>query len=228
MDFFSGLGHTRETMVVTLNAAKRDATGKAAGRALAAQDRIPAVVYGPKQDSTPISLSLAEFKKVLRDAGESSVLSLTGLGSEMQVLIHEVDLDPVTNVPRHADLYAIEKGAKVEVAVPLVFVGESPAVKEGANLVKVMHELEIEADPANLPHEIEVDISSLAAEGDQIHVRDLKIPSGVTVQVDADEVVALTQAIVEEKEEEVAPLDMDAIEVEGKGKVEGEETVEGE
>ncbi len=204
-------------MTTILNAQSRTMTGKEAGRALSKEERIPAVVYGPKQESTPISLSLPEFKKILRDAGESSVLELAGLDKPMQVLIHDVDYDPVTSIPRHADLYAIEKGAKVEVAVPLEFVGESAAVKAGANLVKIMHELEIEADPANLPHEIEVDISMLAALGDQIHVSDLKIPAGVTVKVDGEEVVALTQAVEEEKEE--APvLDMDAIEVEGKGK----------
>lgn len=207
-------------MTVTLNATTREATGKSAGRALAKEGRMPAVVYGPKQDATPISIALSEFKKVLRDAGESSVIALEGLGQSMQVLIHDVDHDPVTGTPRHADLYAIEKGAKVEVAVPLVFIGESPAVKAGANIVKVMHELEVEADPANLPHEIEVDISSLAAEGDQIHVSDIKVPHGVAVKADADEVVALTQAVEVEAEEPTAAPDMDAIEVEAKGKTE--------
>jgi large subunit ribosomal protein L25 len=210
-------------MVMTLNAAKREATGTSAGKALAQEGRIPAVVYGPKQEALSISLSLPEFKKVLRDAGESSVIALAGLGKDLQVLIHDVDMNPVTSEPRHADFYAIEKGAKVEVAVPLTFVGEAPAVKVGANLVKVMHELEIEADAANLPHEIEVDVSGLAAIGDQIHVRDLKIPHGVTVQVDGEEVVVVAQAVEEEPEEDTtgAP-DMNAIEVESKGKAEEE------
>jgi large subunit ribosomal protein L25 len=213
-------------MTTTLTAIARTVSGKEAARALSKEGRIPAVVYGPKQPSTLISLALSEFKKVLRDAGESSVIELVGLEKPLQVLIHEVDQNPVTTMPRHVDLYAIEKGAKVEVAVPLSFVGESPAVKAGANLVKVMHELPIEADPANLPHEIEVDISSLAAEGDQLHVSDLTIPNGVTVQVEGDEVVVLIQAIETEPEEESAPVDMDAIEVEGKGKEEEEAPAE--
>lgn len=204
----------------TLNATPRTLTGKSAAPALLKEGMIPAVVYGPKQEALSLSLPLPEFKKILRDAGESSVLTLSGLGKDMQVLIHAVDFNPVTSVPRHVDLYAIEKGAKVEIAVPLSFVGESPAVKAGANLVKVMHELEIEADPANLPHEIEVDISSLIQEGDQIRVSDIKIPHGVTVKVDGEEVVALTQALVEEVETESGPIDMDAIAVEGKGKTE--------
>lgn len=210
-------------MTITLNAQPREVTGKASRR-LVNEGLMPAVVYGPKQESTNVSLSLQEFKKILRDAGESSVIDLQGLGKGLQVLIHNVDVDPVTSQPRHADLYAIEKGAKVQVAVPLSFVGESMAVKLGANIVKVMHELNIEADPSKLPHEIEVDISALAAVGDQIHVKDLAIPAGVTVEDDADEVVALAQEIEVEAEAETAPVDMDAIEVEAKGKAEDEES----
>lgn len=210
----------------TLTATSRELTGKHAGRTLSKEGLIPAVVYGPKQESTSIALPLAQFKKVLRDGGESSVITLSGLGKDLQVLIHDVDVDPVTSTPRHADLYAIEKGAKVEIAVPLSFIGESPAVKAGANLVKVMHELEIEADATNLPHEIEVDISKLVKEGDQIHVSDLKIPTGVTVKVEAEEVVALIQAVEIETEEETIGPDMDAIEVEGKGKSEDADATE--
>lgn len=212
-------------MTITLNATKREETGRA-GRKTLAQDQMPAIVYGPKHAAEAILLSVPEFKKVLRDAGESSVIELKGLGTSMQVLIHEVDRDPVTTTPRHADLYAIEKGAKVEVEVPLSFIGESFAVKTGANLVKVLHELPIEAEAADLPHEIEVDISVLNAIGDQIHVKDLKLPKGVVATVEGDEVVALAQEVEQESEEESAAPDMDAIEAEQKGKE--EEKKEGE
>jgi large subunit ribosomal protein L25 len=210
-------------MVMTLTATKRAETGKRA-RALFDAGKLPAVVYGPKQEATPITLVQGEFEKVFRAAGESSVIELAGVSAEpLQVLIHEVDNDPVTHRPRHADFYAIEKGAKVEVSVPLTFVGESPAVKGGANLVKVMHELAIEAAPADLPHDIEVDISLLAAVGDQIHVKDVKLPAGVELKVDAEEVIALIQEVKEEVEEAPAAIDMAAIEVEQKGKEAGEE-----
>lgn len=211
-------------MTISLTATKREETGRKA-KSLLADGIMPAVVYGPKQEAVAISVPSRAFEKALKDAGESTVIELSGLGETMQVLIHEVDRDPVTNVPRHADLYAIEKGAKVEVAVQLSFVGESPAVKGGANLVKVMHEVEIEAAPADLPHEIEVDISALAAVGDQIRVEDLKIPAKVTVLTPAEEVVALIQEVAVEAEEAPAAVDMSAIEVEKKGKEEeaGEE-----
>jgi len=207
-------------MTITLNAQKREETGKPGRRALP-EGQIPAIVYGPKQAAEAITVSLPEFKKVLRDAGESSVIELTGLGKTLQVLIHDVDRDPVTTLPRHADLYAIEKGAKVEVSVPLSFIGESMAVKLGANIVKVIHELPIEAEAADLPHEIEVDISALAAVGDQIHVKDIKLPKGVTATVEEDEIVALAQEVEVEPEEEAAgEPNMDQIEVEKKGKEE--------
>ena len=163
----------------------------------------------------------AAFEKVLREAGEATVVSLSGLGGStptLPTLIHEVDLDPLTNLPRHVDFYAVTKGQKVEVAIPLVFVGVSPAVEAGANLVKVMHELEVEADPMNLPHNIEVDISTLVALGDKIHASDLALPSGIELVTPKEEVVALVQEIVEEKEEVVAPADISTIEVEKKGK----------
>ena len=208
-------------MTVALAAQLREETGKRSKRLLE-EGRLPAVVYGPKQEATTISLSMTEFTKILRDVGESSVVELSGLKAPLQVLIHDIDLDPVKNTPRHVDLYAIEKGAKVEIAVPLEFIGESAAVKAGANLVKVMHELEIEAAPADLPSEITVDISVLAEVGSQIHVRDLKIPAGVTVKADEEQVVALIQEVTVEEEAPVAAVDMGAIEVEKKGQTEEE------
>ena len=208
--------------MLTLTVTKREETGKRAQRLLTT-GVMPAVVYGPKQEATSISVNLPEFVKMLKTAGESSVIELTGLGSSIQALVHEVDRDPITNVPRHADFYAIEKGKKVEVAIPLTYVGESPAVKAGSNLVKVLHELEISADAANLPHDITVDISSLVTVGDQIHVKDLTIPAGVEVMVEADQVVALIQEVTIEEEAPVAGPDMSAIEVEKKGKEEGAE-----
>jgi large subunit ribosomal protein L25 len=208
--------------MITLEVTPRTIIGKSSNR-LAKDGQMPATVYGPKQEPLSVALSLLEFKRILRNEGVSSVLELSGLGKPFQVLIHEIDHDPVTGTPRHADFYAIEKGAKVEVAVLLEFVGESAAVKAGGSLVKVMHELEIEVAPEHLPHEIEVDLSLLAAMGDQIHVSDIKLPKGVELRVDADEVVALIQETEVEAEIESAAPDMDSIEVEKKGKTEESE-----
>ncbi|MDO8231698.1 MAG: 50S ribosomal protein L25 [bacterium] len=204
--------------MLTLSVEKRGKDGASAS-ALRRADFIPAVVYGAHQESTPISIPARAFDKILREAGEATIVALSGLGEPIPTLIHEVDLDPLTNHPRHVDFYAVTKGKKVQVAIPLVFTGESAAVKAGANLVKVLHELEIKADPMNLPHNISVDLSALATVSDRIHAKDLVLPAGTELAVDAEEVVALAQEIVEQKEE-VAPADLSTIEVEKKGKEE--------
>ncbi len=199
-------------MVIELKAAKRGNSGKGV-QALRKDGLMPAIVYGPKQEALPVEMNLREFTKVLEKAGESTVVSLSVDGEAHNVLIHEVDVDPVTSIPRHADFYAIVKGQKVKVEIPLEFVGESLAVKQGANLVKALHELEVEADPMNLPRELSVDISVLADIDAHILAKDIKLPEGVTLVTGGDEVVA---TVVEAKEEEViAPVvapDMTAIE----------------
>ncbi len=207
--------------MLTLSVEKRD-KALAKAPALRRAGSIPAIVYGAHQEATPITLDARAFGKVFREAGEATIVSLTGLGASLPTLIHQVDLDPLTSLPQHVDFYAVTKGEKVEVKVPLEFVGVSAAVEAGANLVKVLYELEVEADPMNLPHNIEVDISALAALGDKIHASDVKLPAGITLVSVPEEVVALVQEVVEEKEE-VAPADISSIEVEKKGKEEGEE-----
>lgn len=214
--------------MLTLTVEKRSPAGKAeekGGGSVAALRHagfVPAVVYGAHQVSTPLAVSARTFAKVLREAGEATIVTLAGLGEPLPTLIHEVDLDPITNVPRHVDFYAVTKGQKVQVAIPLAFIGEAPAVEAGGNLVKVLHELEVEADPMNLPHDISVDLSVLKEINDRIHVKDLILPAGVEPTVDAEEIVALVQEVVEEKLEEAVATDIASIEVEKKGKeVEG-------
>lgn len=182
---------------------------------------IPAVVYGAHHEATPISVREMEFSKVLREAGEATVVNLEGLGATLPTLIHEVDLDPLTSRPRHIDFYAVTKGEKIDVEIPLEFVGESPAVKSGANLVKVLHELEVEADPMNLPHSLQIDISVLAAVDDRICAKDIVLPAGVRLLTDAEEVIVLVQE-VEKESTETGPADISSIEVQKKGKEEAE------
>ncbi len=206
----------------TLHATKRTETGKAS-RTLISQGFMPAIVYGPKHTAETITVTLTDFTKILRDEGESTVVQISGLGDTFQVLIQDIDRDPVTHQPRHADFYAITKGAKVTVSVPLSFIGEAGAAKLGGSIVKVMHELEVEADPSKLPHEIEIDLDTLANIGDQIHVKDIKLPAGVVATLDGEEVIVLAQTTQEEAEETGGAPDMDAIEVEQKGKDDTEE-----
>jgi large subunit ribosomal protein L25 len=202
--------------MINLKVEKRETKTKLAD--IRAKGFIPAVFYGHKQVSTPISVKEVDFLKVWKQAGESSVISLTGDDMDHEVLIQDIDLDPVTDNVRHADFYVIEKGRKIAVQVPIEFTGIAPAVKDlGGILVKVLHELEIEAMPKDLPHNLSVNISSLATFEDCIFAKDVILPAGVTLLTGLDEVVASVSEAVEE-EVEVAPADLTAIEVEKKGK----------
>lgn len=221
--------------------------------AIRSNGMIPAVVYGVRVENTMISVPVANFEKILKIAGESSTIVLEikdnatkdtvkkGLSAtpehkgqvetskKIDVLIHDIQLDPIKGNPIHIDFLAIDMNKPVEVAIPIEFIGLAPAEKDGLGvLVKVLHEVEIEALPKDLPHNVTVDVSILLALGDQIHVKDIILPKGVSMKTNIDEVVALIAAIKEEPVEE-APVDLSAIEVEKKGKQDEEgATVEGE
>ena len=210
--------------MLTLNIETRDLKAKLAD--IRETGKIPAVFYGRKEESTPISLSEVDFMKAWKQAGESSVIVLKGVGDEHEALIHDIDLDPVTGKVRHADFYVIEKGKKIKVHVPIEFEGVAPAVKElGGTLVKVLHELEIEAFPKDLPHALHADVSALADFESKIKAGDIKLPEGVTLITDADEIVILAAEAKEEVEEVSAPVDLSTIEVSEKR---GKEVKEGE
>ena len=182
---------------------------------------VPAVVYGARVENTSISVSSTDFVKVFKAAGESSTIALDLEGKTIDVLIHDLQVDPVKGFPIHVDFLAVDMNKPVHVSIPREFAGVAPAEKAGlGSLVKVLHEVEIKALPKDLPHAITVDISGLETLEHQIHVKDIKLPAGVTMMSDADEVVALVAAAKEEKEE--APVDLSAIEVEKKGKKEEE------
>ena len=184
---------------------------------------MPAVFYGKKEKSTPVSVRLADFSKVWKKAGKSSVVVLKSENGDVEALIQEVDLDPITEQPRHADFYVFEKGHKIKIDVPFEFIGTSVAVKDlGGTLIRVLHKLKIEAMPKDLPHKIEVDISPLVNFKSQILAGSLVLPDGVVLIEGPTEVIALVTEPKEEKEEEVAPVDLSAIEVEKKGKKEEE------
>lgn len=185
--------------------------------------KMPAVFYGKKTESTPITLLKKDFISVWKTAGESGVVTIKTPNGSFDTLIQDVDVDPVSDIPRHADFYVFEKGKKIEVSVPLEFVGVSPAVKDlGGLLVRSLHDLKISADPQHIPHDIQVDISSLVDFNSQILASQVKLPSGVDLVENPDEVVASASAPREELVEESAPVDLSSIEVEKKGKKEEE------
>lgn len=208
-------------MTVKLEVSKRTISAQAVRNA----GDVPSCVYGPKQEPISISVNKVVFEKMLKDAGESTVINLIGLGEDIEVLIHDVAFNPAKGGVEHVDFYAIEKGKEITVGIPLEFIGEAPAVKMGGSLTKVLHEIEVTCKPAVLPQHITVDVSSLDDFEKQIHIKDLDIPQGVKVENDGDEVVALVQEVRDEPEPEITAVDMSAVEVEAKGKTE-EKTAE--
>ncbi|HLP86550.1 MAG TPA: 50S ribosomal protein L25 [Candidatus Paceibacterota bacterium] len=208
----------------TLTATKRSKTDKLGD--IRTNGMIPAVVYGVRVENTMISVPAIDFEKVLKIAGESSTILLDikgdesgkGASKKVDVLIHEIQSDPIKGFPIHIDFLAIDMNKSVKVNIPIEFTGVAPAEKDGLGvLVKTLHEVEIEALPKDLPHNVVVDLSVLALLDDQIHVESITLPKGVKMITDASEVVALITPIKEEVVEE-APVDLSAIEVEKKGK----------
>src|SRR3989344_5164626 len=113
--------------------------------ALRKSGKIPAVFYGAGKETTSISISNIEFKKVWREAGESSAVKIGMASGDIDALIHEVQVDPVSDEPIHVDFLAIDMKKKIRVKIPLEFSGVSEVVKSGiGTLVKVLHEIEIE------------------------------------------------------------------------------------
>lgn len=206
--------------MLTLNAENRTELGKKFKK----EGKIPAVLYGKKEDTIHITLDQKEFEKIWKEAGESTVVTVKGLGEDKEILIHDIDFEPVYGGIRHVDLYAIEKGKKVQVNVPLDFIGEAPAEKVGGVLNRVLHELEIEALAKDLPHDIKIDITVLTDIGSSIHAKDVVLPAGVELITAPEEAVISVSEAKEEEEEPVETPDLENIEVEQKGKGEEEES----
>ncbi len=206
--------------MITLEAKLRQPTENL--EKLRTEGMVPAVFYGAGKQTTMISVSLIDFTRVFREAGESTPVTLKTPEGTVSTLVHEVQHHPVNGMPFHIDFLVVDIHKPVEVHVPLEFVGVAPAVKGNiGTLVKVLHEVEIKALPNDLPHGIEVDISVLENADSQIHASDLKLPKGVTLVTEADEVVA-SIAVAQEETEEASPVDLASIEVEKKGKKEEE------
>lgn len=163
---------------------------------------IPAVLYGHGLPSKSIEVDAKAFQKIVKHAGFSSLVNLKlNDGSEHNVLIREISHHPLKDAIIHADFYQVRMNEKIEAQVPLRFNGESVAVKNlGGVLIRNIDTLTVTALPADLPHEIEVDISTLSGFDAVIRVSDLNLPSGVAVDHAADDVVALVQEPRSEQE----------------------------
>lgn len=183
---------------------------------------IPAVYYGSSHPSTPITVNKIAFVKAYQAAGTSALISLKTPTGTIDAMIHDVALDPVIGDAIHADFYVVAKDHKIEVDIPVEFIGVAPAEKLGGITMRMMHEIRIEALPGKLPQHFVVDLSKLVAMDSQITVADLVLGDGVESMVPLTEVIAGVTSPHEEKEEAATSIDMSAIEVEKKGKKEEE------
>lgn len=178
---------------LTLSAEARDRVGKGASRALRREGRVPAVIYGNKQDPKGIHVEERELQKLLNTGHFfNSVIMVNG----ERTLAKDVAFDVVTDRPVHVDFLRISEHATVTVEVPIVFVDEdqAPGIKRGGVLNVVRHELELVVDAAEIPDQIEISLKGLEV-GDSLHISAVTLPQGATPSItDRDFTIATVVA----------------------------------
>jgi len=171
---------------LTLPAESRERAGKGASRALRREGRVPAVIYGGKEEPQPIHV---EAKLLNQQLGTghfmNSIVMIELDGKIVRTLPKDVAFHPVTSRPLHVDFLRLAKDAKVEVFVPVLFVNEaaSPGLKKGGVLNIVRHELDLICDADKIPSEIQIDVTGRDV-GDSIHISQVALPAGSTSKID--------------------------------------------
>jgi len=202
---------------ITLKASKRNVIGKQVN-ALRREGILPAVVYGRRIESIPISLDMREASRILEKAASSALIVLDVEGEKYFTLVREKQRNPVLGTFRHIDFQAVSLTEKVRANVAIQLVGDAPAVDMYFGiLVSNLEQLSVESLPRKLPERIEVDLSSLKEIGDALHVRDLVLPEGVETLDNPDEIVVvvtapISEAAVEAEEAAFAPSEPELVE----------------
>lgn len=190
---------------LTLSAETRDRVGKGASRALRREGRIPAVIYGEKQDPIAVHVEEKALRKALGTGHFfNSVVEITVGGQTVRTLPKDVAFHPVSDRPEHADFLRLSADHAVHVSVPVVFANEekSPGLKKGGVLNVVRHELELVCAPDSIPDDIIVDVSGYEI-GDSIHISSVTLPAGVKSAItDRDFTIATVIAPSSLKSEE--------------------------
>ncbi len=219
---------------IPLTAQKRTVIGRKV-KQLRKEGIIPAHVFGHKVKTIHVQVKAGEFHKVFEKAGETGIISLSVDSEKKPVLVRGIQVHPVTDEPLHIDFYQVNLSEKVKVNVPLEITGEAPAVEKKIGLLLTpVSEIEVEALPADLPENIQVDITKLENIGDEIRVKDLKIDrSKIEVQAEEDLVVAsIGELVTKEMEALEAEVEAEqaeaAAEAAAEAPAEGEEKAEGE
>lgn len=171
---------------LTLAAETREGVGKGASRSLRRQGRVPAVIYGNKQDPVSIHLEEKELTRQLMTGHfMNSVVMVSVGGGQVRTLPKDVAFHPVTDRPIHVDLLRISEHAQVHVSVPVVFTDEeeSPGIERGGVLNIVQHELELVVDASDIPSEISISLKGLEV-GDSIHISAVNLPNGAASAIE--------------------------------------------
>jgi large subunit ribosomal protein L25 len=189
----------------SLSAELRSDTGKGVARKLRAAGQVPGIVYGHGRKPQTLAINARDLDKLLSGiAAGSTVIELTLAKATTKTLIREIQRHPFKKQILHVDFMELVAGEKVIVDIPLVFVGIPEGVRlSGALLEQIVHSIEVNVDPANIPNHIDVDVTHLAM-GHSLHVRDLKLPEGLEVLTDEDTTICAViapRAVVEEKAE---------------------------
>jgi large subunit ribosomal protein L25 len=211
---------------LTLQAARRSVLGKK-NRFLRRQGITPAHIFGHSIESQSLQCDTIQLKQILAHAGTTRLISLK-IDNDKQpksVFVREIQRDALGKQLLHVDFYQVRKGEKIEFDVPIVLVGEAPAMKEkGRMLSHGITSLSVECLPNNVPPQIEVDVSILEEVEQAIHVRDIILDPDITVNADPEQlVVKVTEAVVRVEEEVVAA---EEVEVEAEAEAPAEEAPE--
>ncbi len=218
---------------LTLKVKKRTVFGKQ-NKLLREQGFIPAVLYGKKTPACSLQVNTQDFKDVYKEAGDTDIINLIIENEKKKqtksVLVQNVSNHFLDGSFLHVDFFEVEMDKLITAHIPVNFTGESPAVKLGGVLVKPTSEIEVEALPMDIPHEIIVDISSLTDFDQTLYIKDINFSSKVKVLIDENTpVVSVNAPITEEEfEKELGEAKtVEDVEVEGEKK-EGEEEEGGE
>lgn len=163
-----------------LDAQLRTKTGKGSSRALRKEGRVPAVLYGGKEDPIHFSLNPIQLNKELHQTGFLSKIFEIPLNNKKEkALAREVQFHPVTDLPLHVDFLRVAKGGKITVSIPLQFLNEdkSPGLKKGGVLNILVHNLDVTADVDHIPSHLEIDLTGREIH-DTIHLTDITLPDG--------------------------------------------------
>lgn len=165
---------------LTLPAEARERAGKGASRALRREGRVPAVIYGGKEEPAPIHVEAKELvRQLMTGHFMNSIVMVEVNGEKVRTIPKDVAFHPVTDRPIHADFLRLAKGSKIEVAIPVVFINEedSPGLKKGGVLNVVRHELDLVCEVDKIPSEIQIDVTGKEV-GDSLHISEVTLPEG--------------------------------------------------